>query len=179
MVMEGRPLTLKGTKIILRTFCESDLSSEYLCWLTDPDVMRFSNQRFHTHTLESARAYLNTFTGSVNLFLGVWLAENNRLVGTITAYYSQPHETADIGLMIGDRDYWGMGIGLDAWSVLLNYLLNICQLRKVTGGTLRCNVGMMKIMERSGMQIEAVRAKQELVDQIPQDVLYYAKFRPN
>jgi RimJ/RimL family protein N-acetyltransferase len=82
-----------------------------------------------------------------------------------------------MGLLIGDRDCWSKGIGLEAWSTLLDYLLNICGLRKVTGGTLRCNVGMVRIMERSGMQLEAVRAQHELVDQVPQDALYYAKFR--
>ncbi len=74
-------------------------------------------------------------------------------------------------------DCWGKGIGLDAWSTLLDYLLNVCCLRKVTGGTLRCNVGMVRIMERSGMQLEAVRVQQELVDQVAHDALYYAKFR--
>ncbi len=129
------------------------------------------------HTRESALAYLNSFVGSGNLLLGIQMAEDQRLVGTITAYRSQPHRTADMGLLIGDRSCWGKGIGLDAWNTLMDYLLNACHLRKVTGGTLRCNVGMVRIMERSGMQLEAVRAQQELVDQVPQDALYYARFR--
>jgi ribosomal-protein-alanine N-acetyltransferase len=170
-------LSLVGKQAMLRPFRAEDISTDYLGWLADPEVVRFSNQRFRTHTRESALEYLNSFAGSGNLFLGIWLSGPQRLVGTITAYCSQPHQTADIGLLIGDRGYWGKGIGLDAWSTLLDYLLNVCRLRKVTGGTLRSNVGMVKIMERSGMQLEAVRAQQELVDQVPQDALYYAKFR--
>lgn len=170
-------LSLVGKQTLLRPFRADDISTDYLGWLTDPEVVRFSNQRFRTHTRESALAYLNSFAGSGNLFLGIRLAETQRLVGTITAYRSQPHQTADMGLLIGDRSCWGKGIGLDAWSTLLDYLLNVCRLRKLTGGTLRCNVGMVRIMERSGMHLEAVRAQQELVDQVPQDALYYAKFR--
>jgi ribosomal-protein-alanine N-acetyltransferase len=176
MGIDEEELLLAGKQTQLRPFCEADISSNYLGWLADPEVVRFSNQRFCTHTRESALAYLNSFDGSGNLFLAIRLVETQRLVGTITAYRSQPHQTADMGLLIGDRCCWGKGIGLDAWSTLLDYLLNVCGLRKVSGGTLRCNVGMVRIMERSGMQLEAVRAHQELVDQVPQDVLYFAKF---
>jgi len=177
MLIDEATLSLAGRLTLLRPFTAADISNEYLGWLKDPEVVRFSNQRFRVHTRETALAFVNSFAGSGNLFLGIRLAENQRLVGTITAYRSQPHQTADMGILIGDRDCWGKGIGLDAWASLMDYLLNICRLRKVTGGTLRCNVGMVRIMERSGMILEAVRIQQELVDQVPQDALYYAKFR--
>ena len=175
--IDEEALLLVGRQTLLRPFKAGDISAAYLDWLADEEVVRFSNQRFHKHTRESTLAYVNSFVGSDNLFLGILLAEDQRLVGTITAYRSVPHQTADMGIMVGDRSCWGKGIGLDAWSTLMHYLLYKCELRKVTGGTLRCNVGMVRIMERSGMQLEALRAKQELVDQVAQDVIYYAKFR--
>lgn len=170
-------LSIKGQQTFLQPFTEKDISKDYLGWLADPEVVRFSNQRFRLHTRKSALTYLKSFSGSGNLFLAVRLAQTQRLVGTITAYCSQFHQTADMGLLIGDRGIWGKGIGSDAWRTLLNYLLNVWRLRKVTGGTLRCNIGMVRIMERSGMHLEAVRPQQELVDKIPHDALYYAKFR--
>lgn len=169
--------TLVGKQTILRFFNANNISTEYLSWLADPEVVRFSNQRFRMHTRDSALAYLNTFPGSSNLFFSIWLAESNQMVGTITAYCSNYHQTADMGLLIGDRGCWGKGIGQDAWTTLLDYLLDDCGMRKVTGGTLRSNVGMLKIMQRSGMHLEAVRVDQELVDQVPQDALLYSKFR--
>jgi ribosomal-protein-alanine N-acetyltransferase len=177
MVIDDISFSLNGSRTILRTFRVDDITTEYLNWLTDPEVVRFSNQRFYKHSKENALAYLNTFAGSNNLFLGILVEDTQRLVGTITAYRSQHHQTADMGLLIGDRSCWGKGIGLDAWSTLLDYLLNVCCLRKVTAGTLRCNVGMVRIMERSGMHLEAVRVRQELVNEVAHDALYYAKFR--
>ena len=50
-------------------------------------------------------------------------------------------------------------------------------MRKVTGGTLACNVGMMSIFERSGMHLEATRKGQEIVNELPTDLLHYARFR--
>jgi len=126
--------------------------------------------------LKSAAEYTNSFNGSDNFFYAILLADTQSLVGTITAYRYRHHQTADMGLLIGDRNFWGRGVGLSAWSMLQDYLLDVCNLRKVTGGTLRCNIGMIRVMERSGMKLEAVRVRQEIVDEVAQDALYYAKF---
>lgn len=166
-----------GPRLKLEPFLESSLNPEYLGWLNDPEVTRFSNQRFRTHTPESARSYVASFADTVNLLLAIRLADSGRMIGTISAYVSEPHRTADMGLMIGDRACWGRGYGLEAWSSLMGHLLGPLGLRKVTGGTVRANVGMRTIMERSGMHLEAVRRRQEIVDGVEEDVLYFSRFR--
>ena len=168
---------LSGPRLRLEPFVEPAIGPEYLSWLNDPEITRFSNQRFLTHTRESARAYLASFADTANLLLAIRLAQSLRLIGTITAYVSVPHRTADMGLLIGDRACWGQGYGLEAWSLLMGHLLGPLALRKVTGGTVRANVRMRAIMERSGMVLEAVRRRQELIDGAEEDVLYYACFR--
>ena len=106
----------------LKPFSVEDISTSYLNWLIDPKVIRFSNQRFCTHTLESASAYVNSFNGLGNHFLGIYSLDTQRLVGTITAYCSKHHQTADMGLLIGDRNCWSQGLGLEAWSILQDCL---------------------------------------------------------
>ena len=167
---------LTGDKVSLHRFEETCITPEYLSWLNDPKVVRYSSQRFREHTDQTSRAYLATFNKSPNLFLAIRMRDSLQMVGTMTAYVAEVHGTVDIGLMVGDRAQWGKGIGLDAWQTLMDYLLTECKMRKVTGGTLRCNVGMMRIMERSGMQLEAVRVKQQMVDGDAQDELYYTNF---
>jgi ribosomal-protein-alanine N-acetyltransferase len=170
---------ITGERLYLCPFTESDITADYIRWLNDPEVVRFSNQRFRHHDEKNCLAYLRTFVDSDNLFLAIRLCEDKRLIGTMTAYVSSHHGTADMGLLIGERGLWGQGFGLEAWNLLLDYLLRNRKLRKITAGTLRCNVGMTRIMERSGMRMEAVRSQQELVDGEPQDVLHFAKFREN
>lgn len=164
-------------RLYLCPFTGSDITADYIRWLNDPEVVRFSNQRFRHHDEESCLAYLRSFADSDNLFLAIRLCDDKRLIGTMTAYVSAQHGTADMGLLIGERGLWGRGFGLEAWNLLLGHLLRDCKLRKITAGTLRCNVGMTRIMERSGMRLEAVRSQQEMVDGEAQDVLYFAKFR--
>lgn len=170
---------ITGERLYLCPFTESDITADYIRWLNDPEVVRFSNQRFRHHDEESCLAYLRTFPDSDNLFLAIRLCDDRRLIGTMTAYVSAQHGTADMGLLIGERGRWGRGFGLEAWNLLLGHLLRDRKLRKITAGTLRCNVGMARIMERSGMRLEAVKSQQEMVDGEAQDVLYFAKFREN
>lgn len=163
--------------MVLRPFTAADITTEYVGWLNDPEVVKYSNQRFVHHTAASCRRYFDGFAGSANLFLSVRTMADDVAVGTMTAYASPHHQTVDIGILIGRRAVWGTGIGQDAWNTLLNWLIQERGIRKVTAGAMRCNRAMVKVMERSGMKLEAVRSGQELLGDIPQDIVYFGKFR--
>lgn len=168
---------LRGGKTLLLRFGRKDISRRYLTWLNNPEVLRFSNQRFRRHGVTSSRRYLKSFVGTDNLFLSIRERRGRRAIGTMTVYVAMPHATADIGILIGETGKWGKGYGLDAWKTLVRWLLAGCGMRKVTGGTLACNTGMMSIFERSGMHLEATRKAQEIVHEQPTDLLHYARFR--
>lgn len=165
-----------GDKTVLSIFSAEDITNDYVGWLNDPAVVRFSNQRFYFHTPTSCAAYLASFENSGSLFLKISRKSDGTPLGTMTAYYSAPHRTVDVGIMMGRPTEWGRGLGQDAWDSLLAWLLDLNCVRKVTAGTMRCNGAMVKLMERSGMTLEAVRPQQELLDGVPQDLLYFGRF---
>lgn len=167
---------LSGSKVQLRRFAVRDISQDYLRWLNDPEVTRFSNQRFREHTRESCEAYLNGFEGTANLFLSVHEQAGGTAIGTMTAYVTPVHGTCDVGIMIGDRDYWSGGYGQEAWSLLTDWLLTHGAVRKLTAGCLAANLAMVRVMERSGMRPDGVRQGQEILDGAPCDIVHYAKF---
>ena len=182
------PSLLRGRRVRLRPFTAADITDAYIGWLNDPEVVRYSNQRFVRHTRESCERYFGSFAGSANLFVSLRVmragaaadadqGEGDELaVGTLTAYRSQPHGTADVGILLGERAVWGQGIGLEAWQLLTDWLVTTAGVRKVTAGTLACNRAMLAVAERSGMVREAVRRAQELVDGVPTDIVYFARF---
>ncbi len=167
---------LRGEKILLRNFTKSDIDDRYIGWLNDSTVVRFSNQRFLTHSYESSLRYFSSFENTDNLFLSICHLPDEEPIGTMTAYVSRFHETVDVGILLGEKSVWGSGLGLDAWNTLTNWLLECDGIRKITAGTLACNYAMIKILERSGMHHEATRKKQEIVNTKAVDILYYAKF---
>ena len=173
---EDLPL-LKSERLLVRPFRPEDITPEYLGWLNDPVVTRFSNQRFRRHDRASAQGFLAGFAGQPSRFLAVRLLADDRPIGTMTAHISPQHSTADMGILLGARDIWGRGYGLECWLLLMGWLLGEAGMRKVTAGTTSINHGMRHILERSGMRHEATRHAQELVEGEPVDILYYARFR--
>jgi len=167
---------LLGKKTLLFRFGPKDINRRYLTWLNDPKVVRFSNQRFRRHDVASSCRYLKSFAGTDNLFLSICERRGKRTIGTMTVYAAMVHGTADIGILIGENRVWGKGFGLDAWKTLISWLLADCGVRKVTGGTLACTLGMNSIFKRSGMHLEATHIDQEIFQEQPTDLLYYARF---
>jgi RimJ/RimL family protein N-acetyltransferase len=167
---------LNGHKVQLRPFSAADITPAYIGWLNDPETVRFSNQRFVRHTRESCERYYASFAGGANHFISIRLRSDDSAVGTLTAYRSGPHGTVDIGILVGDRRVWGQGIGLDAFKTLADWWAAQPGIRKVTAGTLKLNTGMVRVAERAGLHLEAVRRGQELVDGQAVDMLYFARF---
>lgn len=167
---------LHGRRVSLELFRRQDITAGYISWLKDPEVVRFSNQRFRTHDHASCETYLRSFDGTQNLFLSIRLVAEDRAVGTMTVYRNEHHGTADIGIMVGDRAVWGSGIGHEAWQLLVDWLLTEGRARKVTAGMLACNRGMVRLAEKSGMVLEGRRIAHEIVDGQAHDVLHFGKF---
>jgi ribosomal-protein-alanine N-acetyltransferase len=169
-------LVIRTPRLVLRPFVSEDLTDTYIGWLNDPEVVRYSNQRFRRHDHASCKAYLESYVGSDNLLVIVQRTSDGMALGTMSAYRSRQHGTADVGILMGQRATWGQGYGQEAWSALLDWLAMLPGMRKVTCGTLACNHAMRRLAERSGMHHEATRRDQELVDGKPQDILYFARF---
>jgi RimJ/RimL family protein N-acetyltransferase len=96
----------------------------------------------------------------------------------MSAYILIQHSTADIGILIGRKTEWGAGVGQEAWDLLVNWLLEVGGIRKVTAGTLCKNKAMLRIMGRSGMACEAIRPKQEFFEGAYEDMHFFSKYNP-
>ena len=154
----------------------SDITAQHVAWLSDPQVVRHSNQRFVQHTLHSCQRYLAGFEGSANLYASARLQGSDEALGTLTGYRSLQHGTADIGILMGERSRWGQGLGLQAFTLLADWLATQPGMRKLTCGMLACNHGMLALAQRAAFAREAVRVGQELVDGQATDLVYFARF---
>lgn len=166
---------LEGMRVRLQLFDESHITDNYLAWLNDPVVVRYSRQRFIEHTHETSAKYLASFMGTENLLLAIYLKETGHYVGTMSVYFSKVQQSADIGIMIGDPSCWGQGVGGDAWATVIDWLLDVVMVAKVVGGTLRCNTSMVKIMFNSGMYLTSSWQEYELINGQSVDVMYFEK----
>jgi [ribosomal protein S5]-alanine N-acetyltransferase len=169
-------MIIKNEKLYISKFKLENISNSYISWLNDKYLMRFSNQRLKNHNVKTCIEYFESFKNSNNLFLGIFTNKSS-MIGTLTVYFDDKQNIADIGILIGNKQYQSEGYGVSAWCLLQEYLFKKIKIKKVTAGTLSCNIAMKSIIENSNMKLEYKRAKQFEFDGKLYDKLYYVKYK--
>ena len=166
------------TRLRILPFSEAYLTPEYVDWLNDPEVVRYSEQRHRAHTLASCRAYCESFRGSPHYF---WAIVERELglghIGNMTAYVNAHNRVADLGILIGNRDAWRKGYASEAWAIVCDYLFEHADMRKISAGTLAANIGMLAVMRATGMVDDGRRSRHSLLDGSETDVIHAAVFK--
>lgn len=177
IVMDISAKIFDTDNLIICPFDTYHLTQNYVDWLNDKEVVRFSEQRHKTHTLESCLAYWQSLKNSPSLF---WAIETKAKVhiGNITAHFDIANGSADIGILIGNKSCWGKGYGQEAFSTVCEFLLEHASIRKVTAGTMAWNVGMRKVMAKSGMIEDGIRKRHFLLCEEEVDLIFSAKYKP-
>lgn len=144
---------LRCDDLVLKDFSEDNLSEEYVSWLNDPEVVRFSRQRFDKHTADSCNLFFREMQSREEYFVAVFVEKDGlQHIGNITTATDEHNGVVDLAILIGNRDYWGMGYGRKAWKLLINKLLESSDIRMVTAGCMSENKAMVRIMMASGME---------------------------
>jgi RimJ/RimL family protein N-acetyltransferase len=120
---------------------------------------------------------MNSFENSPNYFWAVIVDQNEKHIGNMNAYVDEQDLTGDIGILIGEKEYWGKGYGLEAYQIAMEYLFNEVGLRKITAGTMEPNIGMLRIMERLKMKPDGRRVGHVLYEGRAVDIVHMASFR--
>jgi len=138
-------------------FSKKHLTQQYVDWLNDFDVVRYSEQRHYQHTLNTCNEYFKIQNSSLNYFLAIELNNlSKKHVGNIGVDVDPYNNKADVSIIIGDKSVWGTGVGSRAWSLVIDILIKQLGFRLITAGTMETNMSMIKLMKRSNMTIDAI-----------------------
>ncbi len=173
---------LEGKKCYLVPFEESHLRSEdYFRWLRDYEVVKTINRLEYVRPVSFAevKEYCEKVMRSPSdVFLAIHSREEDRFIGTIrSSRIDRVNRTADVGILIGDREYWGRGIATDAIAALSTYLFERLGMRKLTAGLMRVNPAMLRVFEKLGFRQEGVFRKQDFFEGDYVDHIYLGCFR--
>ena len=155
--MKKKFKTITHSNIKITEFQKGHITNEYISWLNDEEVVRYSEQRHLQHNCDSCLKYLFENEASDKYFLAIEILEDQKWkhIGNLGAKIDLKNKIADLSIMIGDKNNWGNGFGTTSWCMTALSLINFLNLRLVTAGTMSVNKGMLSIFQKSGMQIEA------------------------
>ena len=107
----------------------------------------------------------------------------NLHIGNITLHsIDWVHRTAEMGTMIGNKEFWGKGYATEARSLLITCAFSRWGLRKITVGNVEGNQASISSNKKLGFQEEGLLREQVLVDGEYRDVIRMGllrhEFRP-
>ena len=143
---------LLGGRIVLRDKKFEDAENDYR-WRSDPELARLDAAIPLTMSFER---YLKLFEDqmkyptpgshhySIETLDGLFIGN--------CMYYDMDtvNREAELGIVIGDRDYWSDGYGYDAVTTLLDHMFNARNLKRVYLHTLEWNGRAQKSFSKSG-----------------------------
>ena len=163
---------LRGARVVLRDKRPGDAENDYR-WRSDPELARLDAAIPLTMSFER---YLKLFEDqmkyptpgshhySIETLEGLFIGN--------CMYYDLDtvNREAELGIVIGDRDYWSDGYGYDAVTTLLDHMFTVRDLKRVYLHTLEWNNRAQKSFSKSGFN--AVRPVRRMAhDFILMDVL--------
>ena len=134
---------IKSNNIFINELNLNNYSSNYHKWLNDIEVNKYLESRFKEYTNEDVIKYVSQMLQSENDFLlGIFLNSNNEHIGNIkVGDINHIHKFAEIGLMIGNKNYWGMGFGTESIWCVAKYSFEVLKLNKIIAGMYETNMG--------------------------------------
>lgn len=175
----ARPaVVLETERLILRTLTADDATETYARWMNDPEVVRYTESRFATHTIPGIRSFIeSTNDAGDSIFLAITTRAGQRHIGNIKLGPIQArHRCADIGIIIGEKDCWGRGYATEAIERLARHAFDELGLHKLTAGCYACNEGSRRAFEKAGFQLDGHRRADYLCEGAWVDTLLLARW---
>jgi len=158
---------LIGDRIYLRVLEESDITEENISWINDAESTQFLEMTgVFPGTVESMKQWLQRYTNNINNFaFAIVDKETDLHIGNITLKdINWIHRSAILPILLGNRDFWGRGIGTEAESLLIEYAFNRLGLRKMIHTPIASNIGSVRMAEKLGFQLEGVLREEVFIE---------------
>jgi ribosomal-protein-alanine N-acetyltransferase len=144
---------ISGDKVKLRGKRLADAADDY-AWLTDAELAALDAAPLPTTT--TFPRYLAEYASDLRYpptirYQFAIDTREGKHIGNCTYYgVDNDRKEAELGIMIGDRDYWDQGYGADAMAALLDYVFRKTRLNRLHLKTLVDNTRAQKCFTRCG-----------------------------
>ena len=144
-MISGKKVKLRGKKL-------SDTTADY-GWQTDPELAQLDAAPI---LATSFTRYLSEHVRELSYpsFTRQRFAietESGEHIGNCTYYaIDETKGDAELGIMIGNRDYWDKGYGAEAVTILVDHIFRNTKLKRIYLKTLNSNARAQKCFKKSG-----------------------------
>jgi RimJ/RimL family protein N-acetyltransferase len=142
-------LAIESPEVLAKAFARWSRDTEYHRLAdSDPSQLWSENKLkewiekdFEKDSMESVRFSIRTLSG-------------DQFIGEMSLWFNWQHGDAWIGIVIGEREFWGKGYGTDAMRLIVQYGFLEANLRRVSLALHSYNPRALKSYEKVGFKME-------------------------
>lgn len=148
---------IQSKRIYLRELTQDDASAEYCGWLNDPVVNKYLETR--QSTIKDLKKYIQKQIDDPNaIFFGIFDKKNNAHIGNIKLEpINWRKKRTEFGILLGNKDYWGKGIGTEATELIVQHAFNFLGFKKVALSVIATNKRAIRVYEKVGFKVVGVK----------------------
>jgi diamine N-acetyltransferase len=122
---------IKGDRVTLRAIERDDLP-RYVAWLNDPEVTHHLTLYLPMNSDDEADWYEQQRKDGTTQNFAIVVNEGEVHIGSVGLMgINHREQNAELGIVIGDRTYWGKGYGREAIQLLLNFAFTEMNLHRI------------------------------------------------
>lgn len=149
---------LRGKSVLLRPVTRSDIS-HFLKWCNDPEVIQYLGlyMPMIEMSLEKFIEELATTRAKSEVLLVIEATEGDstRPIGNCGLHgIDSKDRNATFGIVIGEKDYWSKGYGMEAARLLINYGFQQLNLHRISSYAFDFNERSIKLHKNLGFREE-------------------------
>lgn len=156
----------ESKRFLLKPLSELDISTRYIGWMNDPEINRYMETRFERHDFVKILNFVDAQNNNPNVGLwGIFTKETELHIGNIKlGPVNKHHKNADISLLIGEKNYWGIGAASEVIRAVTQFGFSSMMLDKIEAGCYEENQRSLHAFLKVGYKNEGFLRKHVLID---------------
>lgn len=167
--------TLETTHLTLRPFAIAD-AEQVRVLANDYEIYRTTSNIPHPYEAGVAEPWIATHTYHFytrqSVTLAITQTQNSAVMGAISLHIHHPNKRAELGYWLG-VPFWGNGYCTEAASAIIRYGFEVLDLHKIMARHMFHNAASGRVMQKVGMQYEALLRDEILKDGVYHDMAVY------
>ncbi len=161
---------IEGVGVVLRALARDDLP-RCLAWYNDPEVARLLGRPTGS-TLGELEDWFGALGRRPDERAFAIFARGGAHIGNVYLRDIDPRRRrASVGIVLGERGYWGRGLGREALGLLLDFAFRRMGLRRISLEVLRTNARAFRAYRGLGFQVKGMH-REEVFPGFLGDVLH-------
>ena len=154
---------IAGSQVYLRAFRAEDLTERYLGWLNDPEATRYMESGIFPSTMRDLESFYQRIAVSrSDVLMAVIDKGSGEHIGNMKLGPIQwVHRSAIFGIMIGEKKFWGRGVGREATRLMVEYGFDRLNLNRIDLGVFAEHEAGVRCYQKLGFKVEG-RLRQDL-----------------